>query len=85
MKSHEDTEADADREAGAQFDWICSKCKRVVRLFAKGTSLCGSCFLRSGASMPVDTYASFQQEQRTRERMVQRGGAARHLVRKGLT
>ena len=68
------------------FLWRCSACWRGFWLLVKGTTLCPGCYVEGG-SPPLSVNAAdvYRQEQATRERMVARGGTARHLVRKGLT
>lgn len=67
------------------FLWLCEGgCGRALQLLTrtKRGLLCPPCWTDAGSPEPVGDGAH-RQEERTRERMLARGGTDRHLVRTG--
>lgn len=65
----------------------CDECGRPFALMARTVIglICPTCYRARGQPMGASLGPLHEMEERTRERMIARGAATAHLVRKGLT
>ena len=65
----------------------CDECGNVRLLYVRTVlgSLCSGCYEKKGCPMGAALGPIHELEENTRKRMMSRGSATAHLVRKGLT